>query len=124
MTINRVTIAGFAGKDARSSSTQQGKSMTRLCVATTKRYKSVDGKWTEKTNWHSCTGYGFAADYMVNIHKGDHVFIEGELVHREYERTVETDNGPVKVMWPVTEIVIEAVTVLERKEKQERKGVA
>src|SRR3954451_8347319 len=124
MTINRVTIAGFAGKDARSSSTQQGKRMTKLSVATTKRYKDAEGKWSEKTNWHSCVGYGFSADYMADIQKGDHVFIEGELVYREYERTIETDSGPVKVRWPLTEIIVESVSVMNRKDKEERKGAA
>jgi single-strand DNA-binding protein len=124
MNINRVTIAGFAGKDARTSSTQNGKSISKLSVATTKRYKAADGNWQEKTQWHAAVAYGPTAEYAAKIQTGDHVFIEGELVHREYERTVETDNGPVKVMWPVTEIVIESVTVLERKDKQERKGAA
>jgi single-strand DNA-binding protein len=124
MTINRVTIGGFAGKNAQNSSTQQGKSMTKLSVATTKRYKDTDGKWTEKTNWHSCVGYGFTADYMADIQRGDHVFIEGELVYREYEPTIETDNGPVKVMWPLTEIIVESVSVINRKDKEERKRAA
>jgi len=124
MTINRVTIVGFDGRDARTSSSQNGKRMTKLSVATTKRYKDADGNWQEKTQWHTCIAYAITADYCANIQSGDHVFIEGELVHREYERTVETDNGPVKVMWPVTEIVVESVTVLERKDKQARKGAA
>jgi single-strand DNA-binding protein len=124
MTINRVTIVGFAGKDARNSSTQNGKGMTKLSVATTKRYKDGDGNWQEKTQWHVAVAYGPTTDYAAKIQTGDHLFIEGELVHREYERTVETDNGPVKVMWPVTEIVIESVSVLERRDKQERKGAA
>ena len=35
MNINRVTLAGFAGKDARSSSTLNGRSITKLSIATT-----------------------------------------------------------------------------------------
>ena len=104
MMINRVTLAGFAGKDARSSSTQNGRSMTKLSVATTKRYKDAQQQWQEKTQWHSCVAYnGPAADYAAKIQTGDHVFLEGELIYREYERTVETDSGPVTVLWPVTE---------------------
>ena len=64
------------------------------------------------------------ADYMADIRKGDHVFIEGELVYREYERTIETDSGPVKVMWPLTEIIVESASVMNRKDKEERKGAA
>jgi single-stranded DNA-binding protein len=41
MSINRVTLAGFTGKDAKSSSTQNGRSMTKLSVATTKLYKDA-----------------------------------------------------------------------------------
>jgi len=50
--------------------------------------------------------------------------VEGELVHREYERTIETDNGPVKVMWPIAEIAVDSVSVLDRKAKQEERGAA
>src|SRR3954464_11153786 len=121
MNINRVTIAGFAGKDARTSSTQNGKSISKLSVATTKRYKASDGSWQEKTQWHAAVAYGPTAEYAAKIQTGCHVCIEGEMGHRECGSSVETDNGPVKVMWPVTEIVIESVTELDKKEKNERK---
>lgn len=124
MTINRVTIAGFAGRYARTSSTHNGKSMTKLSVATTKRYKDAEGNWQERTQWHTCIAYAGAADYCSKIQTGDHVFIEGELTYREYDRTIETDNGPVKVQWPVTEIVIESVSVLNRKDREQLKGAA
>ena len=52
------------------------------------------------------------------------MFIEGELVYREYERTIETETGPVRVPWPVTEVVIDAISSLDRKERQEKKGAA
>jgi len=124
MDINRVTLCGYVGKDARTNTSQNGKSITRLSVATTKRYKDADGAWREKTQWHACVCYGAAADYSGKIQTGAHVFIEGELAHRECERTIETDSGPVKVPWPVTEIVADSVSVLDRKEKQERRGAA
>jgi single-strand DNA-binding protein len=106
MNVNRVTLAGSTGKDARNSSTQNGKSMTKLSVATTKRYKDAECNWQEKTQWHNCIAYGPAADYAARIQTGDHVFLEGELIYREYERTVETDSGPIKVQWPVTEATV------------------
>jgi single-strand DNA-binding protein len=124
MTINRVTIAGFAGKDARTSSTQNGKSMTKLSVATTKRYKDAEGTWQEKTQWHTCVAYAGIADHCSKIQTGDQVFMEGELIYREYDRTIETDNGPVKVQWPVTEIVIESVSVISRRDREQQKGAA
>jgi single-strand DNA-binding protein len=124
MTINRITLAGFTGKDARSSSMQNGRRMTKLSVATTKRYKDAQQQWQEKTQWHSCVAYGPTAEYAARIQTGHHIFLEGELIYREYERTVETDSGPIKVQWPVTEIVIDSISVIDRKEKQERRGAA
>jgi single-strand DNA-binding protein len=124
MTINRITLAGFTGKDASTTSTQNGRSMTKLSLATTKRYKDAREQWQEKTQWHTCVAYGPAADYAARIQTGDHVFLEGELIYREYERTVETDSGPIKVQWPVTEIVIESISIIDRKEKQGRRGAA
>lgn len=124
MNINRVTLAGFAGKEARTSATQNGRNVTRLSIATTKRYKDADGNWQEKTQWHTCIAYGNTADYAAKIQTGDHIFLEGELTYREYNRTIETDNGSVSVPWPVTEVVIDAISVIDRKDKQERKGAA
>lgn len=124
MNINRVTLAGHTGKNARTNATQNGRSMTKLSIATSKRYKDADGNWQEKTQWHTCVCYGPTADYAAKIQTGSHVFLEGELLYREYERTIETESGPVKVPWPVTEIVIGSLSVLDRKDRQERRGAA
>ena len=56
--------------------------------------------------------------YAANLPKGTHVLIEGELTYREYSRTIEAESGPVKVQWPVAEIVVESIKVLDRKRKQ------
>jgi single-strand DNA-binding protein len=124
MNINRVTLTGFTGKEARMSATQNGRNMARLSVATTKRYKDANSEWQEKTQWHTCVAYGTTADYASKIQTGDHILIEGELTYREYERTLETESGPVKVQWPVTEVVIDSISVIGRKEKQEQRGAA
>ena len=110
----------YTGQDARTGATQTGRNMTKLSVATTRRYKDANGDWQEKTQWHVCVAYGATADHIAKIQTGTHVFIEGELVYREYERTIEVDNGPLKLPWPATEIVIKSFSVLNRKEKQER----
>jgi single-stranded DNA-binding protein len=78
----------------------------------------------EKTQWHTCVAYGPTADYAAKLQTGTHLFIEGELIYREYDRTIETESGPVKVPWPVTEIIVESLSVLDRAQKQERKGAA
>jgi single-strand DNA-binding protein len=122
MNINRVTLCGNIGKDVHSSPTQNGRNMTRFSVATSKRYKDANGDWQEKTEWHRCVCYRPTADYAAKLQTGSHVFIEGELIHRDYERTIDTESGPVKVPWPNTEILIDSLSVLDPKGKQERRG--
>ena len=101
--INRVTLCGYIGKEVRTGATRNGRNISRLSVATTRRYQNAQQEWKESTQWHNCVAYGPTADYLAKIQTGDHVFLEGELIYREYERTVETESGPVKVPWPVTE---------------------
>ena len=120
MNINQITLIGFTGQDARNISTQNGRSMTKLSVATTKRYKDAEGNWQEKTQWHTVIAYGPAAEYAAKIQKGTHVYVQGELVYSEYERTIETENGPMKVQWPVTQIVVDSISILDRKDKPEQ----
>lgn len=124
MNINRVTLVGFTGKEAWSRITANRKSLTRLSVATTKRYKDAEGTWQEKTQWHTCVAYGPLADHAAAIPIGTHLFVEGELIYRECDRTIETESGPVKVPWPMTEVLVESLSVLDRPQKQERKGAA
>jgi single-stranded DNA-binding protein len=66
-----------------------------------------------ENEWHDCVLYGGNANSKLT--KGAHVVIEGELTYREYNRTIETENGTVTVPWPVTEIVVETITFLDRK---------
>jgi single-strand DNA-binding protein len=122
--VNRVTLIGFAGKDAEVSSSQTGKQVSKLSLATNKKYRDQKDEWREKTAWHRCVAYGPIAEHVGRIQKGAYVLLEGELSYREYERTIETADGPVKVMWPVTEILIDAVKLLDRNGKQEERGAA
>ena len=124
MNLNRITLCGFTGRDAKTSATQSGRNISRLSIATTKRYKDTNDEWQEKTQWHSCVAYGPTADYAAKIVTGSHVFLEGELTYREYERSIETESGPIKVQWPVTEVVIDSMHVLGRKDRSGKGEVA
>jgi single-strand DNA-binding protein len=114
MFLNRTTLIGFTGQDPRTSATQAGREITRLSVATTRRYQQ-DSEWNEKTQWHHCVLYGKTAQFAATLSKGVHVLIEGELTYREYTRTLETESGSIQVQWPITEIVVESIKLLDRK---------
>jgi single stranded DNA-binding protein len=124
MNINKVILCGRTGREAKTSGTVNGRNISRVSVATTKRYKDAQEQWQEKTQWHTCVGYGPVGDALAKIPTGALVFIEAELAYREYERTVETEGGPVKVMWPVTEVVIESFSVIDRNDRSEKRGAA
>jgi single-strand DNA-binding protein len=117
MYMNRITLIGFAGQDAKTTTTQKGKEVTRFSLATTKRYQQ-DSEWKEKTNWHDCVVYGGHAPFAAKLKKGTHVVIEGELTYREYNRTIETESGAINVAWPVTEIVVDSITFLNTKRRE------
>ena len=63
MYLNRVTLIGFTGQEPKTFATQSGKEITRLSVATTRRYQQ-DSEWKEKTQWHDCVLYGGPAQYV------------------------------------------------------------
>jgi single-strand DNA-binding protein len=125
MFLNRTTLIGFTGQEPKTFATPSGKEITRLSVATTRRYEH-NSEWKEKTQWHDCVVYGTVGQYAANLAKGTHVLIEGELSYREYNRTIESESGPVNVQWPVAEIVVESIKVLDRKrrENNEMEGAA
>ena len=90
MYLNRVTLIGFTGQQPKTLATRTGKELTRLSVATTRRYQQ-DSEWKEKTQWHDCVLYGATANFAATLSKGSHVLIEGELTYREFERTIESE---------------------------------
>jgi single-stranded DNA-binding protein len=74
-----------------------------------------ENQWREKTQWHDCVPYGELASAAATVKTSAHLLIEGHLVYREYERRIETESGPVNVQWPVTEIVVDSLVMLDRK---------
>jgi single-strand DNA-binding protein len=124
MNINRVTLCGRTGKEVKTSATANGRTVSRVSVATTKRYKDAHEQWTEKVQWHNCVAYGPVGDSLARVPTGALVFLEAELTYRDYERTVETEGGPLKVMWPVTDVVVESLSVLDWNERSEKRGAA
>ncbi len=119
--LNKVTLIGYTGKAVEQKYTPGGTARARVSVATSKRVKKND-QWESVTQWHDCVLFGKAAEssYITGIPKGAQVFVEGELQHRKYERTI----GKEKVEWPVTEIVVNSLKRLGKSEKGEGTGTS
>jgi single-strand DNA-binding protein len=91
MYMNRVTLCGFVGADAKHSAPQGGKEITRFSLATKKRFKDGDEK--DRTQWHYCLVYWNTVKFADNaLRKGSHLLIEGNsrtasmIEHRDRQR--------------------------------------
>lgn len=84
--VNKVIIVGNLGSDPEVRQIQNGGQVCNMKIATTEKWTNRDGERQEKTEWHSIAMFGeglirVAQDYL---HKGDKVYIEGQLQTRKY----------------------------------------
>ena len=93
--VNRATVLGYAGGDAKRRTMQSGEATVSFSVATTRRWKDKEGNPGEATEWHRIAVFGGSvgpASEMVR--RGALVLVEGRLRTREFkdregkERTV------------------------------------
>jgi single-strand DNA-binding protein len=101
--VNKVTLVGRLGADPEIRSTQAGKKVATLSVATTVFWKDrQSGQNKERTEWHRVVVFN---DRFVSViervaQKGAHVLVEGSLQTRKW-----TDNNNVERY--STEIVLQ-----------------
>jgi single-strand DNA-binding protein len=101
--INKVTLIGNVGRDPEIRSTQDGKEIASLTIATSDSWKDkLSGERKERTEWHRIVIF---AEGLVNIiknyvKKGSKLYIEGSLQTRKW-----VDNSGVERY--TTEIVLQ-----------------
>ncbi len=106
--LNKVILIGHLGKDPDTFTFDDGTKKASFSLATTESYKSRDGDWQDKTEWHNIVGYRYLAE--KNIVKGDLVYIEGKIKTRKYQdKETRADRY-------LTEIIAEKINILSRKE--------
>jgi single-strand DNA-binding protein len=119
MNLNQLTIIGFIGRNAETKQLPNGTSVTKFSVATTRSWKDDKGEWKDKTQWHNVVlfGQGFA-QLTPRLLKGTHVFVQGELSTREYDRTVTVPNGKKSIEHVIRQLAVElkadTVRILDR----------
>lgn len=117
--VNKVILVGNVGKDPEIRSTQGGKEIANLALATSESWKDkATGKRKEKTEWHRVAIF---SDGLVNVvrqyvKKGSKLYIEGSLQTRKW-----TDQAGVERY--TTEVVLQgfnsALVLLDKPEKQQ-----
>lgn len=101
--INKVTLIGNVGRDPEIRTTQDGKEIASITLATSESWKDrLSGEKKERTEWHRIVVF---AEGLVNIiknyiKKGSKLYIEGSLQTRKW-----VDNTGVERY--TTEIVLQ-----------------
>lgn len=85
--INKVILIGNVGKDPEIRTTQDGKEIASITLATSESWKDkMSGERKERTEWHRIVVF---AEGLVNIiknyvKKGSKLYIEGSLQTRKW----------------------------------------
>lgn len=84
--VNKVILVGRLGKDPESRSTQDGKTIVNLTLATSEKWKDKSGQYQEKTEWHKVVIFndGIAKVAQKYLAKGSNVYIEGAIQTRKW----------------------------------------
>ena len=115
LTMNRVTLLGYAGRNPEMRKLQSGDDVAQFSLATTERFRRRDDTVGESTEWHSVVAFGAAAEAVRKlVRKGAPVLVEGRITSRTWtDRTGAARRA--------TEIVVSGprgqVNVLARRSK-------
>lgn len=85
--LNRAEIIGYLGSDPESH-TYGSATVTRLRIATTRKWKGKDGKdGGEETEWHNVACWGqIGTNAAKYLKKGRYVRVVGRMHVSEYEK--------------------------------------
>lgn len=99
--VNKVILIGNLGKDPEIRSTQSGKEIANLTIATSESWKDRStGERKEKTEWHRVAIFN---EGLVNIaknylRKGAKIYIEGQLQTRKWQDQQGQDRYTTEVV--------------------------
>jgi len=97
---NKVQLIGNAGNDPEVITTESGKKLAKLTIATNESYTNESGERITDTQWHNLVAWGKTAEIIEKyVTKGKEFAIEGKLTHRSYD----DKNGDRKYF---TEVVV------------------
>lgn len=88
MSVNKVMIIGFAGKDAEVRVFDGGAKIANFTLATSERgYTLANGTVVpERTDWHNIVARGKEADFAEKwVKKGSALIVEGKIRTRSYD---------------------------------------
>ena len=99
--LNRVTLIGQLGKDPEIRSTQAGKQIANLSIATSEEWRDKSsGERKQKTEWHRVVIFseGLAKVAEQYLKKGAKVYIEGSLTTRKWQDQTGADRYSTEIV--------------------------
>ena len=86
MSLNKVMLIGNLGRDPEIRTTQDGRRIGNMALATTEKWTDKSGQRQERTEWHRVVLFNdklvdLAESYLA---KGSQIYIEGQLQTRKY----------------------------------------
>ncbi len=84
--LNKALLIGNLGADPEVRTTTGGTRVAGFSLATSRSWTDREGQPQERTEWHRIVAWDKLADIAEQfLHKGDRVYVEGEIQHRSYE---------------------------------------
>lgn len=102
--MNKAILLGNVGRDPEIRTTESGKKVANVSLATSRRIQLEQG-YEERTEWHRLTLWDRLAQLAEEyVRKGDRLFVEGRIEYSSFEK-----NGN---LIPTTEIVVDELILL------------
>lgn len=99
--VNKVILIGNLGQDPEIRTTNSGRKIANLSIATSETWKDKQsGERRERTEWHRVVIFneqlaGFAEEYL---RKGSKVYIEGQLSTRKWQDAQGQDRYSTEIV--------------------------
>jgi single-strand DNA-binding protein len=117
MSVNKVILLGYVGKDPEIKEFENGK-VAKITIATTEKgYKLKSGKEVpDRTEWHNIMLWGGLAETAEKyIKKGMQVYIEGKIQNRSWA-------DKEGITHYITEVVASDLQMLGKREEGSKAG--
>ena len=107
--VNKIILIGHLGAKPEGRYTPQGVSTASFSLATNERWKDINKKTHEHTEWHHVVAWNQTADFVTEyLDKGYLVYVEGAIRTRVWKNAKNEEHK-------ITEIVATQVMLLEKK---------
>jgi single-strand DNA-binding protein len=104
--LNRVQLIGRVGREPESKTTANDKHLCTFTLAVDLRWKDKSGEVKKETDWFNIEAWGKTAEFCdKHVHKGELVFLEGQLRNHKYESNGETRT--------ITKIILDNLQLFE-----------